>query len=81
MSLDRRIENANREGELRKTEEFYVREPMRVYWDEYEPQDRGVCRRYPPHPYHRSPTVSENHYCGEWRPILESRNISAYLEE
>ena len=58
----------------------YVRERM-VYWDEYVRLNRGVCRRYPPHPYHSSPTVNENHYCGEWRPILVSMNISAYEEE
>ena len=57
------------------------------WWDEYKRQDNGVCRRYPPQlagtelVYHGFPRVDENDYCGEWRPILESMNISAYTEE
>ena len=59
-----------------------------VTWQEYEPEDHGVCRRYPPqfsatdyHKYYRFPTIHENGYCGEWRPILISGSISAYEEE
>lgn len=52
--------------------------------------DRGSCLRYPPQiealeiAIFRSwlfPRVHKNSRCGEWRPILESGNISAYDEE
>ena len=66
----------------------YVRKRS-VSWEEYEPQNDGVCRRYPPQlvtlTHHRVsqllPDVNANHYCGEWRPILVSCTISAYTEE
>ena len=66
----------------------YVRKRT-VRWEEYEPQDRGVCRRYPPQLTETSyrgvrqllPDVNVNHHCGEWRPILVSGTISAYTEE
>ena len=66
----------------------YVRKRL-VSWEEYEPQDRGVCRRYPPQLTETSrhginqllPNVDVDHYCGEWRPILASSTISAYPEE
>ena len=75
--------------EPRIIEEGPYERRRQVEWHEYVPQDRGVCRRYPPqfasHPHDTAsswfPRVDENDYCGEWRPILESRNISAYPEE
>ena len=52
------------------------------------PENEGKCRRYPAqfsatdyHHLYRFPTVRESGWCGEWRPILESGNISAYEEE
>lgn len=53
-------------------------------------EDQGFCLRYPPQiealeiAISRSwlfPRVSKGSRCGEWRPILESGNISAYDEE
>ena len=66
---------------------YELQRPVR--WEEYERQERGVCRRYPPQiatlTHHTVgqwfPDVDENDYCGEWRPILVSRTISAYTEE
>ena len=52
--------------------------------------DSASCLRYPPQiesleiAISRSwlfPRVHKNSRCGEWRPILESGNISAYDEE
>ena len=59
--------------------------------------DHGSCLRYPPQiesfppqiealetAISRSwlfPRIHKNSRCGEWRPILESGNISAYDEE
>ena len=70
----------DREGMIILPEKLYERIHA-VRWHEYVPLNKGVCRRYPPHPYHSSPRVDENHYCGEWRSILVSMNISAYTEE
>ena len=81
LSISERNLITTRVGNDTITEKGPYVHPCPVYWDEYVPQDSGVCRHYPPHPYHFSPTVDENHYCGEWRPILESRNVSAYPEE
>lgn len=52
--------------------------------------DRATCLRYPPQievsqeGYRTDwlfPKVNKTSRCGEWRPILESGNISAYEEE
>ena len=29
----------------------------------------------------RAPEVEKDHWCGEWKPVLTSGNISAYEEE
>ena len=48
------------------------------------------CKRYPPQAvrdeegdinYWFFPEVDTNNCCGEWRPVLASRHISAYDEE
>ena len=55
-----------------------------------ETDDYGACLRYPPQievsaeGYRTDwifPKVNKFSRCGEWRPILESGNISAYDEE
>ena len=64
-----------------------------VKWDEYEPEDYGTCRRYPPQlvtsnhsPVDLFPTIDADDYCGEWRETRacldgKSRKISAYPSE
>ena len=66
---------------------FFQRNPKRTnHWS--PPEDHGKCRRYPAQfsttdyrDSYRFPTVHESDWCGEWRPILESGNISAYEEK
>ena len=55
---------------VRKISQF-----RRHVWDEYEKEDYGICRRYPPQLVtythnstgSRLPKVDEDSFCGEWK--------------
>ena len=61
------------------------------FFDRTGSENKGECLRYPPQASHyetiisaviwRFPEVHQADHCGEWRPILESGNISAYDDE
>ena len=65
-------------------------ENCRFFSDPIQTDDgltKGTCYRYPPQvtfedgiDYYFSPEVYGHNWCGEWRPILENGNISAYYE-
>ena len=66
-------------------------ENCRFYDAEYTTKEKhGECKRYPPQvvsldgedsPHWYVPEVFYLDRCGEWRPVLESKHISAYEEK